>query len=78
MTRDALSPTPVAFSQAFAEGDEKQTQWVAFIHRHQLKDAPATLEEAVQVIAAFLQPVVQALAKGHPFDQQWSPGGPWS
>jgi hypothetical protein len=74
----ALSPAPVAFSQAFANDDEKQIQWVAFVRRHQLKDAPATLGDAVQGIAAFLQPVTQALAEGYPFDRQWPLGGPWS
>jgi len=70
-----LPPSPVAFSDAFAR--KKQVQWVAFVRRHHLEDAPATLHEAIQVIAAFFQPVIQALSEGQRFEQRWSPGGLW-
>jgi len=73
----ALSLTPVAFSDTFAQDREKQAQWVAFIGRHRLEDTLVTLPEAIQVIAAFLQPVLQALSEGQLFDRRWSPGGPW-
>lgn len=73
-----LSTSPAAFSQAFAKDSEKQVQWMAFIRRHRLENAPATLEEAVQGIAAFLQPVILALTEGQSRYQRWSPGGPWS
>jgi hypothetical protein len=72
-----LPRTPVAFSDDFARHREKQAQWVAFIGRHRLEDTPATLHEAIQVLAAFLQPVIQALAEGQRFDRRWVPGGPW-
>jgi hypothetical protein len=72
-----LPLTPVAFSDAFAQDREKQAQWVAFIRRHRLEETPVTLYEAIQVIAAFLQPVIQALSEGQHFDRRWSPGSPW-
>lgn len=72
-----LPPSPVAFSDAFAQDSEKQAQWAAFIGRHRLKDTPVTLHEAIQVIATFLQPVIKALSEGQHFDRRWSPGGPW-
>jgi hypothetical protein len=73
----AIPTAPVAFSDAFAQDHEKQAQWVAFIRRLRLEDAPATLHEAIQVTAAFLQPVIRALLEGQHFDRHWSPGGPW-
>jgi hypothetical protein len=73
----ALPRIPVAFTDAFAQDREKQAQWAAFTSRHRLEDTPATLHEAIQVIAAFLQPVIQALSEGQRFDQRWPPGGPW-
>jgi hypothetical protein len=72
-----LPVTPVAFSKAFAQDEKKQTQWVAFIHRNQLENTPATLVETIHVIATFLQPAVHALSEGSRFDREWSPGGPW-
>jgi hypothetical protein len=41
------------------------------------EDTPTILHEVVQVIAAFLCPVTEALLEGLSFDQRWSPGGPW-
>jgi len=72
-----LPRTPVAFTDAFAQDHEKQAHWEAFMGRHRLEDTPATLHEAIQVVAAFLQPVIQALSEGQRFDRRWPPGGPW-
>jgi hypothetical protein len=72
-----LLTNPVAFSDGFSRDSEKQAQWAAFLRRLRLEDAPATLREAVQTIAAFLQPVLQALSEGQRFDRRWSAGGPW-
>jgi hypothetical protein len=68
---------PVAFSEAFIHDHEKQAQWGAFIRRHQLDLAPPTLMEAIQVIAALLQPVIQTLVDEQLFNGRWQPGGPW-
>ena len=51
---------------------------VAASVRHRLHRAPDTLREAVQVLAAFLLPIVRALSDGEPFDRHWSPGGLWT
>jgi hypothetical protein len=76
--RTVLDLNPVAFDNSFTENSQKQTQWAKFVTRHKFEAAPATLAEAVSLIATFLQPPVQALLKGEHFDQQWVPGGPWS
>ena len=77
--RTAFSPGPVAFGAGFAQDPEKQAQWAAFVRRHHLvkESVPANLHEAIQIVAAFLQPVLQALAEGQSFDQYWHQGGPW-
>jgi hypothetical protein len=77
--RTAVSPAPVAFSDSFARDPEMQAQWTAFVRRHRLAEesVPVNLHEAVQAVAAFLRPVLQALSEGQPFDRHWSPGGPW-
>ena len=74
----ALELNPVAFSKSFTQNPQKQTQWARFVARNKFEGAPATLAEAILVIAAFLQPPVQALLDGHRFDQLWALGGPWS
>ena len=69
---------PAAFTDAFANDDEKQAQWVAFVRQHRIEDSPTTLHETVRFIAAFLQPVLHALAAEELFSGHWPPGGPWT
>lgn len=73
----AFPANPVAFSDSFSQDSERQTQWAAFLRRLRLEDAPTTLRETVQTIAAFLQPVIRPLSEGHRFDRHWPAGGPW-
>ncbi len=76
--RQTSFPTDlVAWSVDFAMERSRQAMWQAFVRRHQAEDAPAALQEAVAVIAAFLQPVVSALTEGKPFAFRWRTGGPW-
>ena len=72
-----LSLHPVAFSDDFALDSDKQVQWEAFRRRLHVEDTPATLQEVIHVIAAFLPPVTEALVTGQPFHQRWEPGGGW-
>ena len=73
-----IPPEPVALSETFANNQEKQAQWTAFIRRHQFETAPSTLTEATKIIASFLQPVIQALVGEKTFNKHWQAGGPWS
>jgi predicted nucleotidyltransferase component of viral defense system len=72
-----LSLHPTIFSDAFAQDGEKQAQWEAFLRRLGGEDAPGDLQEAIQLIAAFLYPVTQALVEGRAFEQRWEPGRRW-
>ena len=77
--RQTPLPThPIAFTDAFVEHPEKERQWRAFVDRHRLSGAPDTLHETIQVLSAFLLPVVRALSSGQTFDRHWSAGGPWT
>lgn len=71
---------PTAFGDAFVGDPERQVQWAAFLRRYRLSRAagvPATLREAMDVITAFLTPVLAAVSDGRRFKKRWSPGGPW-
>lgn len=76
--RQTSFPTDLeAWSADFALERSRQAMWQAFVRRHRADDAPATLQEAIAVIAAFLQPVISALTEGRPFPLHWRAGGPW-
>jgi len=62
-------------SPAFAEDEEKQRQWRAFVGRNEL-DAPVW-PEIIARLRDFLEPPLQAVREGASFDASWEPGGPW-
>jgi len=74
-----LTADPVAFRDIFTRDPDKQTQWEAFLRRNAIQsaDVPRHLSEAVALLAAFLQPVLQALVSGVVLKSCWRPGGPW-
>jgi hypothetical protein len=68
---------PLALTSEFSEHPDKAVQWRAFLRRSGL-DAGTTLRDVVDVLAAFLWPVTQALAQEQDFGgREWPPGGPW-
>ncbi|MBC7258743.1 MAG: nucleotidyl transferase AbiEii/AbiGii toxin family protein [Chloroflexi bacterium] len=75
--RTAIPEAPIAFGAKFSGDLDKQAQWTAFLRRTRIQDAPRTLGETIQVIAAFLGPVLEALSQERIFNSQWPAGGPW-
>lgn len=71
---DAL---PLALTAEFSEDPGKQTQWRAFIKRNQLAPADLSLPAVIADIREFLQPAMNAVARGEVFDFSWPPSGPW-
>lgn len=71
------SETPIGLTQAFVEVEGKRAQWTGFVRRSRLTAAPASLEAVVERLAAFIGPLLAALARGESFVAKWAPGGPW-
>jgi hypothetical protein len=67
---------PIAALHAAYASEARETQWSAFVRRNRLQE-PATLAEAVQVVAAFALPVLSTIAEQEPFHGHWPPAGPW-
>lgn len=65
---------PIALTSDFAEDDTKVAQWNAFVRKLQL--TARNLTDVVQVVTAFLLPVLAA-ASGGPSPGTWQPAGPW-
>jgi hypothetical protein len=68
---------PLALTVEFSEDSGKQTQWRAFIKRNQLAPADLSLPTVIAEIREFLQPPMNAAARGETFDFTWPPGGSW-
>ena len=69
---------PIALTAVFVQDPAKQRQWAAYRRKSQLLDAPPSLEEIVQVVGAFLNPIARALGSGQQFAGSWQPPGPWT
>ena len=69
---------PVGLTPAFSGDAAKQTQWAAYRRRLGDSDAPATIAEVVDAVAAFVAPPLRAAERGEPFHLAWAPpAGPW-
>lgn len=62
----------------FAAAPASRAQWRAFLRRSRLESAPEDLRDAVREVAAFLDPVAEALQAGIGFQRRWRAPGPWS
>lgn len=69
---------PTAFTADFALHPSKARQWNAFCRRIGLAPEDMSLATAVQLIAQFLQPVIDAARSGSALPLVWSAGGSWT
>jgi predicted nucleotidyltransferase component of viral defense system len=72
-----VSASPQALEPEAIEDPQKAVQWAAFRRRLGATDAPETFVEVGGWVAAFLRPVLEAVAARRALDQRWPPGGPW-
>ena len=70
--------TPAALTPAFAADPTKQTQWSGFLRRTAMSRTPDPLPLVLAQIGTFLMPPTTAIAEDVPFEEWWTPGGPWS
>jgi len=66
---------PFGLTEVFAQDAQKNAQWQAFLRKNQL-DAPA-LQNVIETIAIFLQPVVETNREKLERHIHWQAGGPW-
>jgi len=77
--RDSEVPegVPIALTPAFAEVEGKSAQWQGFLRRSRLSGRAGSLEAVIVNVAAFIGPVLDALAQHRSLEATWRPGGPW-
>jgi Nucleotidyl transferase AbiEii toxin, Type IV TA system len=78
--RETSLPTemPVGLSSEFALDPSKQTQWRAFLNRGRLENKAPDMEETVQALRNFMEPLRSVIVTGQIFMGTWPPGGPWN
>jgi len=75
--KTAVPANPTAFSIEFAQREDKQAQWKAFMRRSRPEGMPDELAAAVAGVAAFLSPILSHLAADQPMPRHWQAPGPW-
>ena len=70
------STEPTAFTVEFAQNNDKQIQWKAFLRRNQLA-APTDFAQVCHIVRDFLLPILLSATIQSSVDQQWPAGGPW-
>ncbi len=76
--RDTSVPAnPTAFSGEFAQREDKQAQWKAFMRRSRPEGVPDEFAEVVMGVAEFLGPVLAHLPADQPPPNHWQAPGPW-
>lgn len=72
-----LERMPITLHPVFEGQNGKQIQWSAFLRRSRIDSAPPQFADVAASIAAFLEPVAEALARGTVLDAAWPTRGPW-
>lgn len=68
---------PVALTSGFSNDPAKAAQWRAFLRRGRLVAGEPDLDEVVDLLAAFLLPVLGLGELNVAAGGSWRPGGPW-
>ena len=71
-----IRAAPFGLTVAFAQDAQKNTRWQAFLRKNQL-EAP-TLQEIIEALAIFMQPIFEAASDKSVFNTYWQAGDPWS
>ena len=68
---------PAGLTDEFSRDPTKQTQWGAFLRKHDLSDANLGLNVVTGAVRDFLEPPLRSAASGQGFAKHWPAGGPW-
>lgn len=73
-----LGEMPPVLGPDFAQVEDKQKQWNAFLRKNNLTYAPKQFSDVAAAIAVFMGPVLNALLTMNVENRVWTPPGPWS
>ncbi len=72
-----ITVNPSVFDHSFQRNEDKKIQWLGFIEKSRLTDAPASFEDVAAAVKIFIEPVVASLADRKTFQSTWTAPGPW-
>ncbi|MDF1592693.1 MAG: nucleotidyl transferase AbiEii/AbiGii toxin family protein [Desulfobacterales bacterium] len=72
-----ITINPTVFDLSFRKDAGKKVQWLGFIRKAKLADAPESFEDVVAAIKAFLDPILTSIVERQRFHGLWTAPGPW-
>ncbi len=73
----AIETKSQLFSDEFANRNDKQTQWEAFVRKGLFEEPPETFIYLMKEIRSFLFPLTKFVEKNKTFYWKWTPGSTW-
>jgi len=72
-----ITVNPTVFDLFFTKDKDKKVQWLGFIKKAKLTDAPESFEDVAAAIKVFLEPIAASIVERQTFHAIWTPPGPW-
>ncbi len=72
-----ITINPMVFDPSFLKDRDKKVQWLGFIRKAKLTDAPETFENVSATVKVFLEPLIASLVERQTFHGVWTAPGPW-
>ncbi|MBW1863601.1 MAG: nucleotidyl transferase AbiEii/AbiGii toxin family protein [Deltaproteobacteria bacterium] len=72
-----ITVNPTVFNFSFTKDEDKKIQWLGFIKKAKLIDAPGSFEDVAAAVKVFLEPIVAATVERQRFHSIWTAPGPW-
>ena len=72
-----ISGNPMVFDLSFTKDEDKKVQWLGFIKKARITDAPGSFENVAAAVKAFLEPIVGSIVDRQTFHGIWTAPGPW-
>jgi hypothetical protein len=68
---------PLFAEEIYDDKSDRQTLWMAFLKKNDIKHAPEKLSTTAKEIEKFLIKPLDAINKGNTFNKTWNPTGHW-
>jgi hypothetical protein len=72
-----ITSEPSIFNPIFMNDETKQAQWLGFMKKTKLTDAPTSFEDVAVGIKIFLEPIADSMINQQTFRLFWTAPGHW-
>ncbi len=72
-----ITVNPTVFDLSFTKDEDKKVQWLGFINKDKIADAPESFENVAAAVKVFLEPIVASIVERQTFHGIWTAPGPW-